>query len=528
MALADLRALPTEPLLDEPTAGLGRSNTPAEIARWLDELAGEADTNARCGLLFQSLRKQIEGPLFVAMCRGLLSASVRGESRGVAVLAGYLAVNAPGETLIERVREFSNLHREAALFRRMLDDGNTIGKAEHDLLEELDRFDAAFATRWPEPERGATPRDRGPAWRCRRAFGSVVAELEATGNLDSESVDILIRLARLEMDALELRASSLAGAINPYSARQVSQVMPILGAVDTDLRDMRRFLSELEENRRVALFHQQIPAVSEHLDAGDEKRLRARLEREKELQILWRLLRGLDRNPLPQRALAWFTDRVLAIGEVLQGAGLRRTPLDVVSAVLCVLDLHRDGVLQVLASPPVRRALEEAALDGVDVGDGSVRMVLDPASARRLLAPHGLPLPIESADSTDEKEQDEEAGVKDLVAANINNTSVLLGLLKNRKVVNTPGVVSMVAQRTRNMRVLDTICTTRNLHSGFANKDVPLAILRSPMNIPIKTLRKFINVRFVSKMDLKRLANDRSVVRREVGTEVEAYLKSLA
>jgi hypothetical protein len=231
---------------------------------------------------------------------------------------------------------------------------------------------------------------------------------------------------------------------------------------------------------------------------------------------------------LPQRALAWFTDRVLAIGEVLLEARLRRTPLDVVSAVLCVLDLHRDGVLQVLASPPVRRALEEAGLDGVDVGDGSVRMVLDPAAARRLLAPHGLPLPIESTDSQGEKEQGEEEGVKDLVAANINNTSVLLGLLKNQKVVNTPGVVSMVAQRTRNMRVLDTICTTRNLHSGFANKDVPLAILRSPMNIPIKTLRKFINVRFVSKMDLKRLANDRSVVRREVGTEVEAYLKSLA
>lgn len=527
MALAELRALPTEPLLDEPTAGLGRVNTPAEILRWLDELAGEADTNARCGLLFQSLRKQIEGPLFVAMGRGVLSASVRGEASGVAVLAGFLAVNAPGETLIERVREFSNVHREASLFRRMLDDGNTIGKAEHDLLEELDRFDSAFAARWPEPGHAGIARDRGPAWRCRRAFGSVVAELEATGNLDPESLDVLVRLARLEMDALELRASSLAGSINPYSARQVSQVMPILGAVDTDLRDMRRFLGDLEENHKVSLFHEQIPALTEHLDPGDEKRLRARLEQERELQMLWRLLRGLDRNPLPQRALAWFTDRVLAIGEVLHEGGLRKAPLDVVSAVLCVLDLHRDGVLQILASVPVRRAIEAARLDAVDVVDGAVRVVLDPAAARRLVAPHGLPLPVEFEDASAAKDKGEEDSVKDLVAANINNTSVLLGLLKNQKVVNTPGVVSMVAQRTRNMRVLDTICNTRNLHSGFANKDVPLAILRSPMNVPIKTLRKFINVRFVAKMDLRRLANDRSVVRREVVTEVEAYLKSL-
>lgn len=528
MALADLRALPTEPLLDEPTAGLGRSMPPTEIVRWLEELAGEEDNNARCGLLYQSLRKQIDGPLFVAMGRGLLSASVRGEARGIAVLAGYLAVNAPGETLIERVREFSNLHREATLFRRMRDDGNTIGTAEHDLLQALDRVDATLATRWPEPEAGANSRDRGPAWRCRRAFGSVVAELEATGNLDPPSLDLMVTLARLEMDALELRASSLAGAINPYSARQVSQVMPILGAVDTDLRDMRRFLGELAENRRVALFHQQIPAVSEHLDAGDERRLRNRLEQEPELQILWRLMQGLDRNPLAQRTLAWFTDRVLAIGDALQSGGVRKSSLDVVSALLCVLDLHRDGVLQLMASPPVRRVVEAAQIDNVEVVDGAVRVVFDPVSARRLLTPYGLPLPVDYEPGDGDEERDEKESVKDLVAANINNTSVLLGLLKNQKVVNTPGVVAMVALRSRNMRVLDTICSTRTLHCGFANKDVPLAILRSPMNIPVKVLRKFINVRFVSKIDLKRLATDRSVVRREVANEVEVYLKSLA
>ena len=120
-----------------------------------------------------------------------------------------------------------------------------------------------------------------------------------------------------------------------------------------------------------------------------------------------------------------------------------------------------------------------------------------------------------------------QASVKDLVAANLNNTSVLLGLLKNQKVINTPGVVAMVVQRSRNMRVLDVICHSRNLHSGFANKDVPLAVLRSPMNIPIKVLRRFISVRYVSKVELKRLAVDRTSVRREVATEIQAFLKSL-
>ena len=527
-AVADLRALPTEPLLDEPTRGLSRWRTPPEVQRWLDELAGEGDTNARCGLLFQSLRKQFDGPLFVPMGRGILASAVRGESSGVAVLAGFLAVDAPGEMLVERVREFSNVHREAGRYRRALDHGHTLGKAEHALLHELEDIDRQWAERWPEPSAAAKARDRGPAWRCRRAFGSIVAELEATGNLDPGSIDALVRLARLELDALEQRASSLAGAINPYSARHVSHVMPILGAVDTDLRDMRRFVDQLEQSRKVGIFHEQVPAVSEHLDAPDEKRLRERLEQEETLQLLWRVLRGLDRNPLAQRALAYFCDRVLEMGDALRHAGLRDQPLDLLSSVLCVLDLHRDGVLQLPVSAPVGRALAEAKIEGVDVGEGNVRVVLDPAAARRLALPYGLPLPaVEEADRLEQEKKEEET-VKDLVMANLNNTSVLLGLLKNQKVVNTPGVVALVVSRSRNMRVLDTVCTMRNLHSGFANKDVPIALLRSPMNIPIKVLRKFVNVRYVSKVELRRLGKDRSAIRREVAEEVDAYLRSLA
>jgi hypothetical protein len=525
--VAGLRALPTEPLLDDPTAGLGRWSCATEITRWLDEIAEEGDADVRCGLLAQSLRKQTDGPLFVAMGRGLLAAAVRGEPRGVAVLAGLLAVHAPGEALVESVREFSNLHREITMLRRMREDGNPLGKPELDLLESFERIDAELATQWAEPASNAGMRDRGPAWRLRRAFGSVVAELEATGNLEATSLDRLLRLAHLELNALELRASSLAGAINPYSARHVGQVIPILGGVDTDLRDMRRFLTELGEHRRIALFHEQLPAIGQHLDAGDEKRLRARIEQEDDLQLLRRLLRGLDRNPLPGRSLAWFADRVLAVGGALHEQGLRKQPMDLVSALLCIYDLHRDGLLHIPASPEVCRIVGEAGVEAVEVVDGAVRVVLDPFGARRFGAPLGLPQPSFAFGEAEESGRDQTRTVKDLVLSNMNNTSVLLGLLKNQKVVSTPGIVAIIAQRSRNMRVLDTICSTRDLHTGSANRDVPLAILRSPMNIPVKVLRRFINVRYVSKVDLRRLANDRAVVRREIVDELESYLKSL-
>jgi hypothetical protein len=117
--------------------------------------------------------------------------------------------------------------------------------------------------------------------------------------------------------------------------------------------------------------------------------------------------------------------------------------------------------------------------------------------------------------------------VKDLVLENINNTSILLGLLKNAKVTSTPGIISLIVNRSRAMSVLDTICQRRNLHTGYANKDVPLAVLRSPSRISMKTLRRFIHVRYVSKMELHRLSLDRSSIRNEVADEITKYLNSL-
>jgi hypothetical protein len=126
-----------------------------------------------------------------------------------------------------------------------------------------------------------------------------------------------------------------------------------------------------------------------------------------------------------------------------------------------------------------------------------------------------------------EVELDERQSVKNLVLDSINNVSILAGLLRNSKVVSTPGIIELIILRSRALVILDTICQQRHLHSGYANKGVPVALLRSPMRIPIKSLRKFINVRFVNKLELRRIALDHSSVRREVTDEVEAYLKSL-
>lgn len=526
--MSRLQALPTEALLDESTAGVETWRQPPEVRRWLVDLSAEADANSRCVMIATALRKQLDSPLFSAMGRGIVGGAVRGDAESIAALAGFLAVDGPGEGLIDRVHEFSNLHREIDTFRRSVAAGNVLPRNEQQLLERLNAIDNEYAVRWPSPPAEAGVRDRGPAWRCRLAFAELVKELRARGVLDEIKLARFTRLTRLELDALEIRAGSLAGAINPYSARQVGQVMPILSSVDEELRDMRRFVGQLEETKNSALFREQFSTLITSLDDRDAARVRARLDAEDELSLLSRLLKGLDRHALPQRTLAWYVDRILEVGDVLVETGLRRRPIDVITALLVVFDHHEDGVVTVHASEAVRATIAVAAPVNVEIVDVGLRIALDEAGARRQNLPHGLPVPAREEADEASTPKDKQESVKDLVMANINNTSVLLGLLKNQKVVGTPGAVRLVVERARNMRVLDTICTARNLHAGFSNRDVPLALLRSSMPIPVKTLRKFVNVRYVSKVDLRRLAKDKSAVRREVVEEIEAYLDSLS
>jgi hypothetical protein len=44
----------------------------------------------------------------------------------------------------------------------------------------------------------------------------------------------------------------------------------------------------------------------------------------------------------------------------------------------------------------------------------------------------------------------------------------------------------------------------------------------------VKILRKFVHVKYVSKVDLKRMAQDRAGIRREIIREINKYLEALS
>lgn len=117
--------------------------------------------------------------------------------------------------------------------------------------------------------------------------------------------------------------------------------------------------------------------------------------------------------------------------------------------------------------------------------------------------------------------------MKAVVAQNITRDSIIDALLGNPKVFQKPGLVSFIATTSRSIAILSKIAKSRELTSGFANRDVPLTLLESPCNIPISLLRPLINVRNIALVDLKQLARAKAGVRREVILECETYLKSM-
>lgn len=289
----------------------------------------------------------------------------------------------------------------------------------------------------------------------------------------------------------------------------------------------------------------------------DHAPLAACLARDEALEPLAALVAARESGPLDLPLLAGGTRRVVSLGDQLCQAGLRASGFDLVTAATIVQANHGNGqvalavdravataVTALLQEPRPFRGGFSGNLDGIQVLPGLVLIDLEDdvhyfphgfpvlidggraALGNVLPAPSG-PSAAEAADAAAEKESLDRMRMRKLVLDNIMSTSVLLEYLRDPKVTSIPGLVAEVVNRTRNPQVIEVVVGNRALHTGFANKAVPLACLRSPVNVPVKTLRKFIHVKYVSKVDLKRLSNDRTGIRREIGAEIAKYLESL-
>ncbi len=530
----------------------------------------DADVASRSESLFMFLRKNSLQGVAKKYLAGIQFLAVGGDPAGARLLAAFVDVSTPGDRLMPRVARFSSSRR---LNFRIRNDSEDPGNIHQDWLLRLDELTnrCLILDRDTEPDSGSTSvcPGREPPWTSLQDILQLLfARLSLGDDFEAEDRKLLVELLRLEVDAWQERISHLAGSIDPFRVAAISRILPILGVADAEIRDLRQMISWIEEGCQGTDFHKPQSRSLDVLEDNDRAALREVLSGDPELAPLSGLFEGLADHPVRVPVMAYCIKRLQDLAERLALLGVPGVELDLVTAALLVQTHFPTDGNEAEYRLPLSPGFPKACGHILEVAEGGMGKEAADLFGMRiqgeflvLTIPEGgaylendFPAvvcdPIEdektdeiqawaddlldesSSEVDDEGEIDlNEANVsemKHLVMTNIQSTSVLLGFLRNPKIVAIPGLVEEVVHRTRNPIVIETICKVRILHTGFANRGVPLACLRSPVNLSINTLRKFMHVKFVSKVDLKRMALDKSGIRKEVGREIKKYLQSLA
>lgn len=554
-------ALPvgTLPLLETPVARpAGGAADPEVLADLADLAFGETSSNLLSARLHALVAGHLGKPGAARILLGVQELMHRGDAAGARFLAAFLEVSTPGARLVPKVQRFSSCRRlkidleadsrpsnpfQAEWLRRV----GQVSRESTDLLSALGALPASA------PERAGREAP-WPAWR--RCFLNFLEDIVAGRDLMSDSRLLMAEMIRLEADAWQERTGNLAGTVNPYNAAAVRRVLPLLSKTDSLVQDLHQLVRWIGSGDDRAAFTNRVSSALEVMDPRDHDRLRTLISETPGLNTLAALSQGLYTAPLEVPRLAAAVAALLALGRQLVLAGARSGDLDVLTCVRLVQENRRGDKVQfevgadlagllsgILAGPVHQDGLSLWPLEGFRLAGGileldlSLRRLPDPwenflptaedRHPRAAASPSGLEEPRQEVEEEETADLTASA-IKHLVMSNLMSTSVTLGFLRNPKVTSIPGLVAEVAARTRNPQIIETIATDRALFTGFANRDVPRICLMSPCNTSVKTLRKFIHVKYVNKVDLRRMANDRAGMRRDVIREIEKYLEALA
>ncbi len=536
---------------------------PQPPGRVLEDLVYLADRDEPISELsrkvFMRLRKFIGSEELNANLMGIQYLACQGDAEGVRLLAAYLDVTTAGARLIPHLRSFSHTRRQLLLLAKISGNLDEVGKEWQRRAKRLIGNCLAF----PGLDQSISRSLDNPAPCMQGVLEKLLSEVVQEAGISPVNRTLLVELLRLETDAWQERISRLAGTVNPYRISAVQRLLPILNRADTNIRDLRQLIAWVQEGQDRDAFIRHGSRALEVLEPQEFETIFKTLRSDPNLDLLADLHGGGIKNPLPLPWLGTAVARLLALDFQIVGHGYETSDLDLVSAVALVQEHTREWVLAMPLDPEpatiIQKVLAEPRVlhdgitgrsiwitDGLGVEVGQLVLTLQSYHDELTPWPHGLPGPNDTDparplsevdenaladDGTDENSQKAQVmdgtKIKNLVFSNITSTSVLLGFLRNPKVVAVPGLVAAVASRTRNPQIIETIASSRALHTGFANRDVPLICLRSPCNVSPKILRKFIHVKFVSKVDLRRMAADRSGIRKEVVREIELYLDLL-
>ncbi len=324
----------------------------------------------------------------------------------------------------------------------------------------------------------------------------------------------LVVLIGSEAEALRDRVNWLSENTDPYNLKTMARILPRLRIYDEAVHEGIDLAKRQENNEPVGL---KILSFEAHMKESAFDKWLKKISKSASLSRLAGLIRIQREKKIPTLDLIALSTLCRWTYEANGATKEKGGPLDWMAMAM---DSYHDGEFSVEAGDSARVLLP--ALSGSGAKAAGTRIVGNfglksyPAWVGRDL------LTKTFLKGVDEGSLD----MKAVITQNITRDSILEGLLSNPKVFQRPGLVAFIAATSRSVAILSKIAKSRELTSGFANREVPLALLQSPCNVPVSLLRPLINVRNVPLIDIKQLARSKAGVRREIIAECEAYLKS--
>jgi hypothetical protein len=321
----------------------------------------------------------------------------------------------------------------------------------------------------------------------------------------------LASLIRAEAEALQDRVTWLSENADPYNMKTMARILPRLRIYDEAVHEGLDLARRQEAGEPVG---QKVLSFEAYMKADLFRKWLAKVEKRDDLAALAALLKLQRERKIP-------TLDLIALATLcrwtFEAAGQASAPLDWIAKAM---DGYRDGMFEIEVGTAARVLQPALAGSGAKLA-GS--LITGDFGVKTFPAWIGRDLLTKSfLKGVDEGSLD----IKAVVTQNITRDSLIESLLNNPKVNQKPGLIAFVAATSRSVALLSKIAKSRQLHTGYANRDVPLALLQSPCNIPINLLRPFVNVKYVSLIDIRHMARAKAGIRRAIKEEAEAYLKS--
>jgi hypothetical protein len=329
----------------------------------------------------------------------------------------------------------------------------------------------------------------------------------------SADLGLLLYLLRCETAAMAERKNWLEGELAPAEPAAIARLSPHLKLLEERIQrtqELTHRIGRYEPPRDAPM------GIENALGPFFFSHLRECLGRRKELAPLLEAI-DLQRSRLaPTRDLTALATLCRWAHEARGGNG---GPLEWFRAALRAYD-HGHFRVDLEGALPAAAPLLEEAKAATDGNFALGNFGENPYST--WIARDGLTRPFRSQ-NPDRLAPD----VRHTVIANIHRENILLRLLENPSVYNTPGLVESVVELSRSQAVHARIASRTELHAGSVNGRVPAALLKSPVSFPTALLRTLIHPSYVPLPELKALHRTRSLLRPEVVEEIARYLRQV-